>query len=738
MKLHSISRCVAAAALLAAVFSAVPARAYIEIPYALGRVVSESAFILVVQVEKVERTKNLIIYKKVQDLKGQYPQEVIRHNIGQNGFHEREWKNVMEWAEPGKIAVFFHKDGASEMCIDNYWYQAYAGGDWWAMSHAEPFLLRSYCGKAEKMISAVQAIVAGGEAVVPCMVDGDKMTLHLRTGKIQRMKASLKLQDYNPQRDFVGWGGEDLRRISGMPGFTHIGTLGRLDPESIGVAPIDFDGDKKTDFLLYGANRTALFQNGGSAFNDVGLPYVGGARGASWADYNGDGLPDLLLATPSSPKLFTNLGKGRFRDDTAGLPPEVLYHTTACAWIDYDGDGKPDILLANGYLGLRLYRNIVSPDLVKSRTPPKLSKWKFIGPFDNPGGAGAYDTKLPPEKEIDFAKQYDGKSGEKAVWKDGGFADGQVNNLRLFRDNNNDNAVCYVYREIETAAAIELPVSLGSDDFLKVFLNGEQIHGENVQRGCEADQAKLTLKLKAGKNQFLMKIGQGNGDWAFYFQAGEPGLPTVPLFEDVSEQAGLGPNGIGAKLKGDHLAVADLNGDGKPDFLFSAGSGILALNTGKGFVEAKQSGLQYQPGKVAPIFADFSGSGYLDVFVPQGNSCKLFRNDGRGRFTDVTAKCGDLKLPLGNAVCAFAADFSGRGKPDLYLGCVHGSNRFFRNKGDGTFIDATAEIGLNQKVFNTRSLAVVDLNNDGAPDLILCNEGQESAVLLGAKREAKK
>src|SRR5207248_4295097 len=120
--------------------------------------------------------------------------------------------------EVGKPAIFFHNGSASETFIGPTWYQAYPNGEWWGMSHGEPFLLRSYAGKVDKLAQAVAEIVAGKEVVVSCMADGDKETLHKHTGKIQRVKASLKLQDYNPKRDFAGWGGEDIRRLAGMPG----------------------------------------------------------------------------------------------------------------------------------------------------------------------------------------------------------------------------------------------------------------------------------------------------------------------------------------------------------------------------------------------------------------------------------------------------------------------------------------------------------------------------------------
>src|SRR5205814_5628515 len=131
-------------------------------------------------------------------------------------------KTVMDWAEVGKTAVFFHNGGQGELCTGKYWYQVYAGGEWWAMSHGEPFLLRSFCGNVEKLATAVTDIAAGREVVVPCMVDGNKDDLHLRRARIQRLRASLKLADYNQRRDFVGWGGEDFRRLAGMPGFTHL------------------------------------------------------------------------------------------------------------------------------------------------------------------------------------------------------------------------------------------------------------------------------------------------------------------------------------------------------------------------------------------------------------------------------------------------------------------------------------------------------------------------------------
>jgi hypothetical protein len=284
---------------------------------------------------------------------------------------------------------------------------------------------------------------------------------------------------------------------------------------------------------------------------------------------------------------------------------------------------------------------------------------------------------------------------------------------------------------------MDLPASFGSDDTLTVWLNGAKIIADPSYRACAPDQNMATLKLKAGKNQLLLKICQGDGDWQFYCAIQQPQvpIPTGQAFVDVSDEVGLGANGIGANLKGDSLTVCDVNGDGRPDFLYGAGTGMLVLSAknAKGqpiFVEAKDSGITFKPGKVNPIFGDFDNDGHPDLVVPQKGYLKLFRNNGQGQFTDVTAKAGALSMFTGWATSAAWGDIDNDGQLDLIVGCLKGPNRYFRNKGDGTFEDKTAEIGLSQRIFNTQAVSLVDLKNRGVLDMIFNNEGQDSVVLL--------
>lgn len=257
--------------------------AYVEAPHTLGRCIQESSHIVLVEVVKVNKERGLILFKKVKDLKGTELQAEIKHNIGQRGFHPREWQTVMAWAEVGKKAVFFHNGGASETCIGTYWYQCYREGDWWGMSHAEPYLLRTYYGDPEKLAAAVTEILQGKEVVVPCLADGNREQLHLRKGKLQRLRASLKRLDYNAKRDFVGWGGdgevvEEFRTITLLPqgadGWRYLPAPPNAEGEASWRALEFTDAGWQLGKAPVGYGEDEIRQRQGTVIAERGIPFV--------------------------------------------------------------------------------------------------------------------------------------------------------------------------------------------------------------------------------------------------------------------------------------------------------------------------------------------------------------------------------------------------------------------------------------------------------------------------------
>jgi hypothetical protein len=177
--------------LLALAILAAPSQAYIEVRYPLAKIVHESTNVLLIKVEKINKEKKLIHFKKVADLKGKHNGDEVRVNIGSGGFTPHEQKFPLEWAEVGKHALFFHNGGACVICLDKYWYQAYAGGAWWNHSHGEPHLVRSYYGNVEGARTAVEKLLKNEAVVVPAAVSKDDLRIH-------KYKTSLaKPDDYN-------------------------------------------------------------------------------------------------------------------------------------------------------------------------------------------------------------------------------------------------------------------------------------------------------------------------------------------------------------------------------------------------------------------------------------------------------------------------------------------------------------------------------------------------------------
>lgn len=140
-------------------------------------------------------------------------------------------------------------------------------------------------------------------------------------------------------------------------------------------------------------------------------------------------------------------------------------------------------------------------------------RWHIIGPFDNTDGKG-FSAVYPPEQELDLEATYEGKGGE-VRWKKARFRDGIVYSLNRF--GQSDDCVCYLYRQIESDQAKEVRVSLGSDDGIVVWLNGEKLLARDVSRAAAADQDFVTLDLKEGTNDLLLKVTNRGSNWQFYF-----------------------------------------------------------------------------------------------------------------------------------------------------------------------------------------------------------------------------
>jgi Flp pilus assembly protein TadD/peroxiredoxin len=252
-----------------------------------------------------------------------------------------------------------------------------------------------------------------------------------------------------------------------------------------------------------------------------------------------------------------------------------------------------------------------------------------------------------------------------------------------------------------------------------------------------------------------VSVGDADGDGLEDLYVAQPsGLPNRlfrargdATFEDVTERAGLGVLDDTAQS-----LFADVDNDGDQDLVLATSlRPLLFVNDGTGRFSQVPDAFQFkQPlqGVLTSIaMADYDRDGFLDLYLcvysyffgagedkagtpapyydaRNGPPGVLFRNDGKGRFVDVTDEAG---LGAGNDRYHFAAawaDYDGDGWIDLFVANDFGTKNLYRNRGsrDGrvTFEDVAGTAGVLDHGAGM-SAAFLDFDNDGLLDIYAGN-----------------
>jgi hypothetical protein len=233
-------------------------------------------------------------------------------------------------------------------------------------------------------------------------------------------------------------------------------------------------------------------------------------------------------------------------------------------------------------------------------------------------------------------------------------------------------------------------------------------------------------------------------------------------FAERTEAAGLT-----GELGGLNMVQADYNNDGFIDVFVLRGAWFekqghhpnsLLRNNGDGTFDdvTEEAGLlSFHPTQTGAWF-DFNNDGWIDLFIGNEsvpgdtNRCELFRNNGNGTFTEISAATGIDALGLIKSV--HSGDYNNDGWPDLYISCRGQPNYLYRNDGpqspdrspQGTwkFTNVARELGVFSPVFSFPSF-FFDYDNDGWLDLFSCgygvkNVGSVAADYLGLPHGAER
>ncbi|MEE9179260.1 MAG: FG-GAP-like repeat-containing protein [Vicinamibacteria bacterium] len=218
----------------------------------------------------------------------------------------------------------------------------------------------------------------------------------------------------------------------------------------------------------------------------------------------------------------------------------------------------------------------------------------------------------------------------------------------------------------------------------------------------------------------------------------DPGAPSPPVATAFS-QTGIIRFAESPCTEPPAVAMGDYDGDGRTDLFFSnpCGPSRLFRNEGRGdFTDVTAAvGLGEPLASVAAAFIDYENQGFPSLLVLGEKTSRLFLNR-EGRFTDASAGSGLWEIAVRRGSNAVVFDFDNDGQLDLFLTGMNGGDRsasrvyLYRNGADGSFTDVSTKVGLRSIVSSDwRTADFADFDNDGFSDLLLVGPGS-SALLL--------
>ncbi len=302
-----------------------------------------------------------------------------------------------------------------------------------------------------------------------------------------------------------------------------------------------------------------------------------------------------------------------------------------------------------------------------------------------------------------------------------------------FRHNASQTSQKYL---IETMGSGVAWIDYDGDGFLDLFF----VNGAALQ-----DPHPVGTVPDKTDSRYWNRLYRNNGDESF---------------EDVTEASGLRGEGYGMGV-----AVGDYDNDGRPDlYITNYGSNELYHNQGgRTFINVtKHANVEAGGWSVGAAFADYDRDGNLDLMIaryldwafdnnpwcgPQQGTRRgychpnafhsvphlLYRNQGDGKFLDVSASSGIASQP-GKGLGVTFNDYDVDGWPDIFVANDSVAQQLFHNNENGSFTERALEEGVaynsHGRAFAGMGADFNDYNNDGWPDIFVNSLSLEGYVLF--------
>jgi len=409
-----------------------------------------------------------------------------------------------------------------------------------------------------------------------------------------------------------------------------------------------------------------------------------GPYAATAVDVNGDGKPDLIVANSSVSTISVLLNTTAAGAATPSFAAQQTFATgsspRAVATADINGDGKPDLITAN-------YNDNTVSVLLNTTSPgaavPSFASQQVFSTGSNPFSIATADVNG------------DGK-GDLIVANYG-------------------------------SATVSVLLNTAAPGAIAPAFSAQQTFATDTNPNCVT-----TADIDGDGKADLIVANYGSATLSVLHNTTVPGAATPSFAAQQTFPTGSGPSSV---------ATADVNGDGKSDLIavdYNSNTASVLLNTtAPGAATTSFAGQQTFPTGTNPYalaVADVNGDGKPDLIVANynGNSISLLRNTTVAGSATASFAAQQPFNTGPHPVFVAAVDLNGDGKPDLLSPNLTGASA-------SVLLNTTAAVGATlsfaaQQTFATavhpHAVAMADVNGDGVPDLLLADYGSNTVSVL--------
>ncbi len=499
-------------------------------------------------------------------------------------------------------------------------------------------------------------------------------------------------------------------------------------------AAVDIDGDLDMDLVVgLSQEQDAVFVNDGTGrFSKVEAgdfdDDVHDTRAIAVFDANLDGYLDIAAGYYGDrDALFLNNGQGRFTHNEAGAFDDEARRTYTLAAFDADSDGDTDLAAGRGY---------------GFRGPDSLYVNDGAGNFE----LEATDVFLSGSQETFIMSAFDADNDGDMELATGGY--GQ---FRVYRNHWNDPTCAILghvglgasggdqFHEPTYPASLLLPFDADGDgdpDLATAsssFRWPGQVYLSDGAGAFERIDAGMYSSDPWDVRDMVALDVENDGDLDLVAGLYQQGVANVLYLNDGSGRFHRGAAGPLTAVQGSTFAVATLDADrdGDNDIVTSSleGNAVfqrLYLNDGHGMFTVGDGGalgaISYSAWDILAV--DLDRDGDSDLVIATDGAGAILLNDGRGRFTQTDA--GAFYNLRSSRVAAFDAD--GDNDLDLIVRTIVGELKLLLNNGATQF--SLSQTSNLQGVAGVEGWALLDINRDGAVDIVAGRQNQTGALYL--------